>query len=658
MWFRTLRSLVSAFLLLTLSISAPPHAAAQSPAPSDTTKLIQILNSGAGAMEKEDALRSLARVGGPEAIPVLASLLGHENLATLALAALEAMPDPAAGAALRQALTTLKGRNLAGVIDSLGKRRDTLAESALQPLLTDPDDDVATAAAAALGKMGNEQTAAALVTAMGNAPKLRKAALADACLNCADNLAAQKKLAQALPIYERLRQADLPERIRRPAALSLIQGRGEAAIPLVAECLASTEWDQVELGLQGSRIVPGPEMTRALLGALAKAPAATQCLIVRALGDRQDGQILPAMTAAATQGEPSVRVEALRVIGRQGDAAQAPFLFKLAADPQPDVAAAARTVLTEIPGRAMDEAVVAGLGAATPGERLLALQVAAKRRISSANPALLKLAADPDRKVRLAALRMLSDVGGRAEAQALLARMMKPENAADLGALEAALRTLGTRRGEPQKCTAELLGALAGAAGPQRGAVLRLLAATATPEGLRALREAVNDPDATVREAAFRTLCEWPAADAAEGLLAMAKAATDPTRRILALRGALRLAGLKEVAPARKLALIVEAVPLAKSEDEKKMLLGLMQGVFNPRVLTLAAGYLDDPATKEEAAQAAVTIAERLSAPPRTPQKARPAVDKAVRDAMSKVLGANPNEELRQRAQAVLERVK
>ena len=147
------------------------------------------------------------------------------------------------------------------------------------------------------------------------------------------------------------------------------------------------------------------------------------------------------------------------------------------------------------------------------------------------------------------------------------------------------------RKKTPRSCSAPW----PGAPPPQRGAVLRLLAASPASDGLQALREAGKDPDATVRDAAFRTLCDWPNAEAAAGLLALARDSSDPTRRILALRGAIRLAGLKDVTPARKVALIAEAATLAKGEDEKKMLLGLMQGVFDPRVLTLAVGYLGDP---------------------------------------------------------------
>ncbi len=68
---------------------------------------------------------------------------------------LEAIPDPAAGEALRAALPGLAGAPLIGVINSLAARRETSAVADLGRYLTHTDPQVAAAACAALGTIAS-----------------------------------------------------------------------------------------------------------------------------------------------------------------------------------------------------------------------------------------------------------------------------------------------------------------------------------------------------------------------------------------------------------------------------------------------------------------------------------------------------------------------
>src|SRR5436309_1594427 len=74
-----------------------------------TRQLVATLQSGASLAERARACQQLAIVGTAEAVPALAALLADDKLGNYARDALEVMPDPAAGAALRAALGTLQG---------------------------------------------------------------------------------------------------------------------------------------------------------------------------------------------------------------------------------------------------------------------------------------------------------------------------------------------------------------------------------------------------------------------------------------------------------------------------------------------------------------------------------------------------------------------
>ena len=72
-------------------------------------QLIAVLQSDAPAAEKAITCKQLAVYGTKDAVPALAPLLADEELASWARIALEAIPDPAADEALREAMGKLQG---------------------------------------------------------------------------------------------------------------------------------------------------------------------------------------------------------------------------------------------------------------------------------------------------------------------------------------------------------------------------------------------------------------------------------------------------------------------------------------------------------------------------------------------------------------------
>src|SRR5262249_19164172 len=119
-----------------LVLLAPGRSPAENPPakPEEAQKLIAVLKSQAGLFEKAKAGQTLAVIGGKDAVPALAALLGDEKLAHYARFGLEPNPDPAAGEALREALGKLEGKLLVGAINSVGARRDAAALEALVKL--------------------------------------------------------------------------------------------------------------------------------------------------------------------------------------------------------------------------------------------------------------------------------------------------------------------------------------------------------------------------------------------------------------------------------------------------------------------------------------------------------------------------------------------
>src|SRR5213076_187163 len=98
---------------------------------------------------------------------------------------LEAIPGKEADEALRKATESLQGRLLVGVINSIGVRRDSGAVDLLSGRLEDKDAEVASAAAVALGRVGNAAAAEALRRALTGASASVRSAVAEGCVLCA-----------------------------------------------------------------------------------------------------------------------------------------------------------------------------------------------------------------------------------------------------------------------------------------------------------------------------------------------------------------------------------------------------------------------------------------------------------------------------------------
>ena len=174
--------------VVVVSVLAGCATAPTSPPSPVETAALAVLASDAGLREKARACQELGDFGGPASVPALAALLGKEHLADYARSGLEGIKDPSAGEALRTALPTLEGRYLAGVVNSLGVRRDTAAVPALQKLALDPKRGAAEAAIASLGMIATPAAAKTLQTILVSGPAALRVPAAHAALVAAEQL--------------------------------------------------------------------------------------------------------------------------------------------------------------------------------------------------------------------------------------------------------------------------------------------------------------------------------------------------------------------------------------------------------------------------------------------------------------------------------------
>jgi len=606
-----IRSSLLAALLLAWA-AASPAADSQPTNTEQVKKLVAILKSDAAQKEKADACRELARVGNKEAVASLAALLPDPKLSHMARYGLETIPGSAVDKALREAAGKLRGRELVGVIGSLGVRRDAKAVKILAILLPDPDNDVAQASARALGRIANRTAVEALLGALDEVSPANQLAFCEGLLRCAEAPGVKGDRLLALTIYDRLRQIPAPHQVRTAALRGAILTRQAGGLPLLALAIQSDDYTLVLAAARTAQEMPGAPVTRLLAGQLAALPADRQVLLIQTLAKRGDAATLPALCSVARSAEKPARLAAIRALAEIGNPSALPMFLEFLGDADQAIGQAAQESLASLSGKEVDAAIMTMLTDTDGARQVTAMELIVRRRMTSAIPAMVSAANGSDSKMRIAALKKLGELAGPDQLPALLDLLGKAKSPEDLEATEQALSAISLKAAKPDSCVNQVETRLAASQPAQKCALVRVLGAVGGVSALRAVRGSVNDPNVEVHAAAIRVLGGWSTADAAGDLLELAKAATNPTDKMICLRGYLALAGHADLTIDQKLAMCRQAASLVQKDEEKKLLLAALGGIAALEAIDLIKPYLDDSATKDEASVGILDISEKL----------------------------------------------
>jgi HEAT repeat protein len=581
--------------------------------PQSESKLIGVLKSGSPPAEKALACKQLAVCGTKAAVPPLADLLSNTELASWARIALEAIPDPAADAALRKELGRLQGKLLIGTINSIAVRRDAKAVRGLDRKLHDADPEVASAAGVALGHIGGAKAAKTLAQSLADAPPAVRPAVAEGCILCADAFLAQGNLSGALKLYDAVRAAAVPKQRLLEATRGAILARQSAGIPLLLEQLRSPDKAFYGIGLRTARELKGRDVTEALVAELKRCPADRQPLLLLAVADREDPTALAAVVEAAGSNSPRVQIAAIGVLERRGNLSSVPVLLQAATSINAEVAKAALGALTRLPGNEVDADLLARLAHATGKQRQVLIDLAGRRRIEAAVPAVVALVKDPDPAVRRAAVQTIGELGNENQVETLVRLLQKRQDAKEVSGLETTLIAIGGRSGA--RCVPALLPLVQSGDNSVRIIGLHVVAAAGGTEALAIVKAALDDKDEAVRDEAVRALSTWPnnwpeESGVVEPLLTLAKYSKKTSYQVLGLRGYLNyLQGDKTMKDDEKVAKVKEALLLAKRPEEKRLAIGVLGTIPTATALTLLTTFTAQPAVAEDACVSLVKLA-------------------------------------------------
>lgn len=605
------QSILILFAAMALIAGFGDRSAAQTISAEKERELIDLLRSDAPPAEKALACKRLAIDGSSEAVPELAKLLSNEQLASWARTALEAIPGTTADEALRKASEGLHGKLLVGTLNSIGVRRDAAAVELLAGRLQDPDADVAAAAAVALGHIGNAAAAKALRPALISEPVVVRSAVAEGLILCAEQFHQAGKSAEAVELYDLVRQADVPRPRKLEATRGAILARNQEGIPLLLEQLQSPDKGLFQVGLGAAREFPGNAIDKALAAAVERATPERAALVIVAMADRPDTVDLPTVLKAAGTGPKPVRLAAINALARVGNATCLVPLLEMAIEPDAAVVDAAKAALADLSGPSVDKEIVARLSKAQGKTYLLLIELVGQRRIEAVNE-LLKALEHPDKAVRGAALAALGNTVTPKTLVVLTAQITAPKRAEDSAAALLALKTASIRMPDREACATELAAAMDRSPATAKGSLLEILGAVGGAKALQSIGAAAKSNDPQLQDVSSKLLGEWMTIDAAPVLLDLSKTAPGDKYQVRALRGYIRIARQFVMPEPERLEMCQNALAAARQPAEQKLVLEILKRYPSVEMLKLAVNAAKIPDLKDDSAQAAVAIAQKI----------------------------------------------
>jgi HEAT repeat protein len=384
-------------------------------------RLIEILKSGAPVQEKGQACRELQVIGSPASIPSLAALLTDKDLSHMARYALEPMPYPEAGQALRLALAQTSSSIKVGIINSLGFREEKAAVPDLVELLKDSDTEVIGSAATALGRIGTPEAALAIEKFRKTSPPSLQAVAAEASLTAAERLLSHDRQMEAVRIYQQLQAAKWPLQVRQGAFAGLLKALPAEAVARSVRAIDGNDPILKSVAIASIPTIKDPSAPGRFSSMLPKVSTDTQVMMIGALAECQSKATLPAIRSALSSPNHEVKLAAIKALGIAGDASCVKALSEFLSGTSPEVLKKEATgSLERLRGDGVNTEIIACLKTAPPDSRIPLIGILVSRRATEALGALFQEAAEEDPIIREAAFKALGSLGGADNLPAVL----------------------------------------------------------------------------------------------------------------------------------------------------------------------------------------------------------------------------------------------
>lgn len=576
------------------------------------------------------ACRQLAIYGTADEVPALASIVRDPDYADAARLALERIPGPEASAALRDALASSEGNHRAGIINSLGARRDEKAVSALRNLALARDPVVSSASINALGLIGGDKS----VKALRRLPESDGEEVTSALLACAAGYIATQKSDKAALIYDEVWNSDLSTPTRIAALHGWLVARGEDGIPRLMEAIQDNDPKISAAAERFARDMPGSfPATLALAKQVPSLKPDGQVRLMRALADRGDVSALAPISQAALSHDKTIRLAAYAALGKIGDATVVVSLLQPAVTAEADEAAVARAALCAMPDENVDQALMRRMESMDEETRIEIVGILAERRPKFLASDLIRITQDPSPAVRTAAWKAVGASVSHTDLSHVLEHLSLEKHNDVRYAGVIATAAVIARSPDHEAATGEVIKTID--AGKTAYPLYWTLGMARGENALARLTPLLRDPAwENQMGMVVDSLSEWDNDKPAAALLDYAKSTKSDHYRGAALGGYARLTILHSTGSGRdKAERIKTALAIAHSDEERRGVLYHVRELKNLEGINLLRPYLENPKAdvRQLAAESTLVISRTVAG--EHPEEAKSALKRAAEGA-------------------------
>lgn len=397
-----------------------------------------------------------------------------------------------------------KGTVKVGVINTVGERQIKAGTKDLGKLLKNKDEQIAMAAAAALGKIGTEESATllggALLKTKGN---VRDVAV-DAYLKNADAFFKSGNKAKAEAIYEPL-FASTESTPTRSAALTGLIKTVDDPTELIVDVLNKDENSTIKAVAISMVHQCKREMDlKRIAATMPTLDPLGQVQLLTAFKVKGDPVVRDAVVSAVESDNDDVSNTAIQAIAFVGAKDDAKLLAKVAASTTGDKQEIAKEALARLNADGTNDAILQAIPAADTKTKVELVEAVGTRQMTTSVSTLLDAAKDDNARVRVAALKALAQVASPSDLGALIDLLINAQASAERREAERTVVAVATQIEEKENQGDLVIEAMANVEDMKAKSSLMLVAGRiGDADALTIMRDALSSKDNDLKRAAI-----------------------------------------------------------------------------------------------------------------------------------------------------------
>jgi HEAT repeat protein len=570
------------------------------------------LNAASDKQNKEFLISQLELVGKDDAVACLQTYLTDAQLADPAARALVKINSDASKAALANALPTATGPAQLAVVEALGLSRNKQALPALHALASSPDQKVAKTALSALAHIADPSSAPVLNAAAAKANYLyedRNALQAD--LYYGQMLVKDGNKTLARQVAKQISEkaiADNQVQARTAALKILVESGPENPTAILVDAMDDKNMEYRAAALKFAQPYVTPETSDAWVSKLAKAPSEVKVQMVRMLGKTRSAAALPAITKLMKSKDQELRLAAITAASDIGQEQVLDDLVKLMQKGDTTTISVVSDAILRMKGPGVTGKIASYVPKSKPLVQIALLEILASRSANEQIGTVYDLLNSKDAEVRQPAYAALKRTVTRNDLPHLFTLMKSQSDSHELQALQDA--AIAAYQGTPAISTDvdQVFEQMATVPADKKVWYYKILGSLGGTKALEVVTAAYYANEGN-KKWALDALASWEDAGSAAALLKISRETDNPEQRNTAVLGYLNLIRKANYPAEQRLLKLREAMDVARSTEQKQMVLKDLEQVKIFNALVFAGKYLDDPALQESAAHTVMTIA-------------------------------------------------